>query len=69
MEKKGKKVISPFFPHPRNNSLTKKTPYPSQYHLIKLFYFSSSLKPHILKKPFERPKKKNFNPYPLLAQL
>jgi hypothetical protein len=46
-EKKGK---PPFFPHPRNNSLKKKTHYPSQYHLIKLLHFSSSSKPPHLKK-------------------
>jgi hypothetical protein len=48
-EKKGEKGIPPFFPHPRNNSKNK-TPYLSQYCLIKLLYFSSSLKPHIKKK-------------------
>jgi hypothetical protein len=33
-------------PHPRNNSKKINT-YPSQYHLIKVLYFSSLLKPHI----------------------
>jgi hypothetical protein len=51
--KREKKEYPPFSsttqPHSRNNS-EKKTPFPSQYHLIKLLYFSSSLKPHIIKK-------------------
>jgi hypothetical protein len=51
MRKEEKGHTPPFSPttqpHPRNNSLKKKTPYPSQYHLIKLLNFSSSLKPHI----------------------
>jgi hypothetical protein len=34
MEKKGKKVISPFFPHPRNNSL----PLPIPFNKIILFF-------------------------------
>jgi len=46
-EKKRKKGISPTQPCPGNNSLKKKPPYPSQYHLIKLLNFSSSLKPNI----------------------
>jgi hypothetical protein len=49
-QKKGRKRVYPPFsatpqPHPRNNSLKKKSPHPSQYHLIKLLNFSSSLKP------------------------
>jgi len=46
-KKREKKGIPPFFPHPRNNSFKKITPCPSQHHLIKLFHFPSSLKPHI----------------------
>jgi hypothetical protein len=53
-EKREKKGIPPFFPHPRNNSFKEITPCPSQHHLIKLFHFPSSLEPHILKEPFER---------------
>ncbi len=51
-EKKGEKGKTPmFFPIQENNSLKKKkTHYPSQYHLIKLLHFSSSLKPPHLKK-------------------
>jgi hypothetical protein len=61
--KKGeKKGIPPFFPttqpHLRNSSLKKKTPYPAQYHLIKLLLLSSSsLRPPHLKKRLERQKK------------
>jgi hypothetical protein len=48
--------------------LKKNPPYPSQYHLIKLLYFS--LKPHIWKRPFEKGSKfKYFNPCALLTQL
>jgi hypothetical protein len=53
-KKREKKGIPPFFHHTRNNSWKNITPYPSQYHLIKLLYFSSSLKLHMFKKPFER---------------
>jgi hypothetical protein len=49
-KRKEKKGIPPFFGHTRNNSRKKITPYPSLYHLIKLLYFSSSLKLHIFKK-------------------
>jgi hypothetical protein len=51
--KKGRKRENPHvFPIQENNSLRKKkkTHYPSQYHLIKLLHFSSSLKPPHLKK-------------------
>jgi hypothetical protein len=49
--RKEKKGIPPppLFPHPRNNSLRKIIPCPSYHHLIKLFHFPSSLKPHIQK--------------------
>jgi hypothetical protein len=55
--KKGReKEYPPFFsttqPHPRNNSFA------SQYHLIKLLYFSSSLKLDIKKKNPLRDEKK-----------
>jgi hypothetical protein len=40
-----KKVNTPLVPQPRKPT-QEITPYPSQYHLIKLLYFSSSLKPH-----------------------
>jgi hypothetical protein len=65
-KKKGEKRYTPFSfpptfqPHPRNNLLRKQTPYASQYHLIKLLYFSSSLKLHILKQnPLKDEKIKN----------
>jgi hypothetical protein len=48
-KKERKRECPPFSqitqPHPKNNSLEKKTLYPSQYQLIKIFYFS--IKPHI----------------------
>ncbi len=50
-KKREKKGIPPFFCHTRNNSWKKITPYPSQYHLIELLYFSNSLKLHIKKNP------------------
>jgi hypothetical protein len=61
--------------------LKKIAPYPSQYHLIKLLYFSSSLKPHIYWKRKEKKREKKnplwetekkfkyLNPYALITQL
>jgi hypothetical protein len=57
MRKEKKRGIPPSFPQPPKptQEITpwkkkKKTPYPSQYHLIKLLYFSSLVKAHIKKK-------------------
>jgi hypothetical protein len=53
-EKKGEKRNTPLFSPPKKEFFEKKTLYPSEYCLKKLLYFSSSLKPHIKKKPFQR---------------
>jgi hypothetical protein len=75
-EKKEKKEIPPLFfatteHHRRNNCKKKNTPYPSQYHLIKLLYFSSSLEPpHLKTNPLRDGKSfKYLNPDTLLTQL
>jgi hypothetical protein len=52
--KKGNKKNTPLFLQPPNPT-QEIIPSPSpQYHLIKLLYFSSSLKPRIKKKTLER---------------
>jgi hypothetical protein len=62
-EKGKKREYLPFFPnHPRNNYLKKKkTPYPFQYHLIKLLYFPSLVKAHIKRKKNPLRDGKKFN--------
>jgi hypothetical protein len=55
MRKEKKKGIPPFFPQPPKptqeiTTWKKKTPYPFQYHLIKLLYFPSLVKAHIKRK-------------------
>ncbi len=62
--KKGRKREYPHFFPTQEIILWKKILYLSEYCLIKLLYFSSSLKPHIQKNPF----RKDFNPCVFLTQ-